>query len=129
LAHEQERHTGKGTACSNIASAPKENIVSHCSTKLTNDCNCEQLEIVAESKDKVQTKHNSAEEKHEGTTQQKQRMKPPKKNFLTTKAKSRKKDLQCLCKNEDFRGHRRCAFLWMSYVGDRTESTSGELRS
>jgi hypothetical protein len=91
LAHEQERHTGEGTACSNTASAPKENIVSHCSTKLTKDCICEQLEIAAGSKDRVQNEHKSAEEKHEGTTQQKQRIKPPKKNCLMAKARAGKR--------------------------------------
>jgi hypothetical protein len=89
LAHEQERHTGEGTACT--SSAPKENIVSHCSTKLTKDCNYEQLEIAAGSKDRVQNEHKSAEEKHEGTTQQKQRIKPPKKNCLTAKARAGKR--------------------------------------
>jgi hypothetical protein len=85
------KDTGEGTACSNTASAPKENIVSHCSTKLTKDCNYEQLEIAAGSKDRVQNEHKSAEEKHEGTTQQKQRIKPPKKNCLTTKARAGKR--------------------------------------
>jgi hypothetical protein len=84
------KHTGEGTAYRNTTSSPKENIVSHCSTKLTKDCNCEQLEIDAESKDRVQTEHKFAEEKHEGTTLQKQRIKPPKKNCLTAKARARK---------------------------------------
>jgi hypothetical protein len=97
LAHEQKRHTGEGTACSNTASAPKENIVSHCSTKLTKDCNCKQLEIAAESKDRVQTEHKSAEEKHEGTAQQKQRIKPPKKNCLMAKARAEKKRICSAC--------------------------------